>query len=93
MSKKQSFTTSLLMSEIYKYIDIIDMYLFWGGCIIIEIYSDIPELKMIISRTRERLNKLVASEKNHHKEEVLELSRKLDNLIHSYLILERELKS
>lgn len=59
----------------------------------IESYDDIPELKIIINRTKEKLNKLIAIEQGQQSEEVLALSRKLDNLIHYYIILEEELKS
>ncbi|OGO78460.1 MAG: hypothetical protein A2Y23_04995 [Clostridiales bacterium GWB2_37_7] len=56
-------------------------------------YNDMPELKMIINKTREKLNKLVALEQNHQNDEVLELSRKLDILIHYYITLEVDLRS
>ncbi|MDF2519928.1 MAG: hypothetical protein K0R84_556 [Clostridia bacterium] len=59
----------------------------------IESYDDIPELKIIINRTKEKLNKLIAIEQGQQSEEVLALSRKLDNLIHYYIILQEELKS
>lgn len=63
-----------------------------GGGRMIESYDDIPELKIIINRTKEKLNKLIAIEQGQQSEEVLALSRKLDNLIHYYIILQEELK-
>jgi hypothetical protein len=57
-----------------------------------EIDNDTPDLKLIINRTREKLNKLVALDQNHQNEEVLELSRKLDTLIHHYITLETDLR-
>jgi diguanylate cyclase (GGDEF)-like protein len=50
-------------------------------------YDDMPELKIIINKTREKLNKLIALEENHQNKELLELSRKLDILIHYYITL------
>jgi hypothetical protein len=57
-----------------------------------EIDNDTPDLKLIINKTREKLNKLVALDQNHQNEEVLELSRKLDTLIHHYITLETDLR-
>jgi hypothetical protein len=57
-----------------------------------EINNDTPDLKLIINRTREKLNKLVELNQNHQNEEVLELSRKLDTLIHHYITLETDLR-
>ncbi|HYE11158.1 MAG TPA: diguanylate cyclase [Patescibacteria group bacterium] len=51
-------------------------------------YNNMPELKTIINKTREMLYKLIAQEESHQNEEVLELSRKLDILIHYYITLE-----
>jgi diguanylate cyclase len=56
-------------------------------------YDDMPELKVIINKTREKLNRLVALDQRNQNEEVLALSRKLDILIHYYITLEVELKS
>jgi hypothetical protein len=56
-------------------------------------YDNMPELKAIINKTREKLNKLIAIEQNHLNDEVLELSRNLDILIHYYITLEMNLKS
>ena len=55
-------------------------------------YDDMPELKIIINKTREKLNRLIALEQNRQSEEILELSRKLDILIHYYITLEIDLK-
>lgn len=62
-------------------------------CICEAHYNDTPELMQIISKTRDRLNKLVACGQNHQNDEVLELSRKLDILIHYYIVLEIELRT
>lgn len=62
-------------------------------CIAESHYEDTPDLKLIISKTRERLNKLVDCSQNHQNDEVMELSRKLDILIHYYIVLEIELRA
>ena len=55
--------------------------------------DDMPEIKIIVNRAREKLNKLVALDLNHNNKEILELSRKLDILIHYYITLEIDLKT
>jgi hypothetical protein len=55
--------------------------------------NDMLEIKVIVNKTREKLNRLVALDLNHNNEEILELSRKLDILIHYYITLEIDLKS
>lgn len=55
--------------------------------------DDMPEIKIIVNRVREKLNKLVALDLNHNNKEILELSRKLDILIHYYITLEIDLKT
>ncbi len=59
----------------------------------LENYDDMPELKMIISKTRKKLIKLTDLEENHKSREESELNQKLDILIHYYISLELALKS
>ncbi|MFZ5967389.1 MAG: helix-turn-helix domain-containing protein [Bacillota bacterium] len=54
--------------------------------------KELSELKKTMDETRDKLNELAAVEQNHQNEEVLDLSRKLDNLIYRYMTLERDLK-
>ncbi|MGB7604647.1 MAG: Spo0E family sporulation regulatory protein-aspartic acid phosphatase [Lutisporaceae bacterium] len=58
-----------------------------------ENYDDIPELKVIINKTRKKLKRLTDYDQGNKSEEILELSRKLDILIHYYISLELALKS
>lgn len=58
-----------------------------------ENYDEIPELKVIISKTRKKLKRLTDYDQGNKNEEVLELSKKLDILIHYYISLELALKS
>ncbi len=59
----------------------------------LENYDDMPELKMIISKTRKKLIKLTDLDENHKSREESELNQKLDILIHYYISLELALKS
>lgn len=58
----------------------------------LENYNDIPELKMIISKTREKLSRLTDLNQDYKSEKALELNKKLDTLIHYYISLELSLK-
>jgi len=60
---------------------------------VLENYDDMPELKMIISKTRKKLIKLTDLDENHKSREESELNQKLDILIHYYISLELALKS
>lgn len=63
------------------------------GIIISKEYSDLLELKKDMEEIKDRLNTLVSVEKNNVKEDILDLSRKLDNIILKYIFLEKHLKS
>ncbi|AOT71545.1 XRE family transcriptional regulator [Geosporobacter ferrireducens] len=58
-----------------------------------EKYYEMVVLKEVIEETRGELNDLVAVKQNHLSEDVLSLSRKLDNLIYRYMTLQTNLKS
>ncbi|QUH19304.1 Spo0E family sporulation regulatory protein-aspartic acid phosphatase [Alkaliphilus sp. B6464] len=63
------------------------------GVAISKEYGDLLELKKDMEKTKDRLNALVSVEKNNVKEDILDLSRKLDNIILKYIFLEKHLKS
>ncbi|MFZ5967339.1 MAG: diguanylate cyclase [Bacillota bacterium] len=58
-----------------------------------ERYDELASLKETIEETRERLNDLVVIEQNHLSEDILDVSRELDDMIYRYLALEADLKS
>ncbi|MFZ5967405.1 MAG: diguanylate cyclase [Bacillota bacterium] len=58
-----------------------------------ERYDELAVLKENIEETRERLNDLVVVEQNHLSEDILDVSRELDDMIYRYLALEADLKS
>lgn len=59
----------------------------------LENYDNIPELRVIINKTQKKLKSLTDYGNGNNSEEVLELSKKLDILIHYYISLELDLKS
>ncbi len=68
------------------------------GIVISKEYSDLlelkkDELKKDMEKKKDRLNALVSVEKNNVKEDILDLSRKLDNIILRYIFLEKHSKS
>jgi|GEM_PF-4045146 len=68
------------------------------GIVISKEYSDLlelkkDELKKDMEKIKDRLNALLSVEKNNVKEDILDLSRKLDNIILRYIFLEKHSKS
>ncbi|MBU5676335.1 Spo0E family sporulation regulatory protein-aspartic acid phosphatase [Alkaliphilus sp. MSJ-5] len=63
------------------------------GIVISKEYNELLELKKDMEKMKDRLNALVSVEKNNVKEDILDLSRKLDNIILKYIFLEKHLKS